>query len=123
MLWRAGYALGMERIQLDARDYYPVLDERQAPSLVIVTSPSCGACRRLKRLLDQLPPPLPALVLFEVDAASASGIVEDLEIFHLPAMFLYQAGDYHAPVHAVLRAEALTAAVSAAAAGPRQEPP
>ena len=113
----------MERIYLNARDYYPVLDARQPPSLVVVTSPACGACRRLSRLLDALPPLLPSLVLFEVDAASAPGIVEDLEIFHLPALFLYREGDYHAPVHAVLQAAALAAAVSAAAAGPRHEPP
>ncbi|MFT4978158.1 MAG: thioredoxin 1 [Myxococcota bacterium] len=113
----------MEIVKLHAADYYPLLDARQAPSLVIFTGPACGACRRLKSIIAAMPPMLDGLVVFEVDAQVAGGLVEELEIFHLPALFLYARGDYHAPVQAELRAASLAEAVAAAAAGQRQEPP
>lgn len=113
----------MELLSLSAHDYYPLLDRRQPPSLVIFTGPACGACRRLKALLAELPPPLPGLAAYEVDAERAAGLVEELDVFHLPALFLYTGGDYHAPVHAELRPGSLAQAVRDAAAGPRQDLP
>jgi len=108
---------------LDERDYYPLLDQRAAPGLVIFTGPACGACRRLKAVLQDMAPPLAGLEVFEVNAEAAPGLVEALEVFYLPALFLYRDGDYHGPVHAELRADALLAGIVAAAAAPRQEPP
>lgn len=113
----------MELLPLSAHDYYPLLDARQAPSLVIFTGPACGACRRLKQVLAGMAPPLPGLEAREVDAEQAGGLVEELDIFHLPALFLYQHGDYHAPVHAALHADAIAEAIQAAARGPRQALP
>ena len=113
----------MERIPLTAAAYYPILDARQPPTLVIFTAPACGSCRRLHRIIDDMVAPISDMVVMEVNAEEAPGLVADLEIFHLPALFLYMHGDHHSPVHSVLRVDALAAAVQAAAAGPRQEPP
>ncbi|MEL6345067.1 MAG: thioredoxin family protein [Myxococcota bacterium] len=113
----------MQLSPLSAFDYYPVLDARKPPALVIFTGPACGACRRLKAILSQMAPPLNDLAVFEVDAANAAGLVEELEIFHLPALFLYADGDYHASVHPQLTAASIAAAVTAAAAGPPQPLP
>lgn len=102
---------------LDPLDYYTVLDERTAPSVVIFTGPACGACRRLKAILAKMLP-IPEVMVFEVSAERAGGLVEELEIFHLPALFLYQNGDLHAEIHSVLRPDALLAAIDAARSAP-----
>ena len=114
----------MDLYPLHAADYYPTLDRRLPPSLVIFTAPACGACRRLRALLAALPtPPLPDLIVYAVDAEEAPGLLTELEVGHLPALFLYRSGDYHAPVHPQLTPAGLIQAIQAAAAGPRQEPP
>ena len=112
-----GYHTFVNILPLDPADYYPILDARQPPALVIFTAPACGACRRLKAILAQLPP-FPDTAVYEVSAERAGGLVEELEIFHLPALFLYQDGDLHAPIHARLTADSLREAIETARAGP-----
>lgn len=107
----------MQIHRLDPADYYPLLDDRQAPSLVFFTAPACGACRRLEAVLAEMSP-LPGLEVFAVSAERAAGLLEELEIFHLPAIFLYRDGDLHAEIHAVLRPADLRAAIESAQHAP-----
>ena len=108
---------------LDAWTYHPALDALAGAALVVFTAPGCGACRALRRALATGPDPGFSWRWFEVDAATSAGLVADLEIFHLPAMFLYAEGDYYAEVHAPPRPDDLAAAMAAARAGPRGDPP
>lgn len=112
-----GYHTSVQILPLDPADYYPILDARMAPSVVIFTAPSCGACRRLKAILAQMPP-IADTAVYEVSAERAGGLVEELEIFHLPALFLYRDGDLHAPIHAQLTADSLLRAIRSAGSGP-----
>lgn len=106
---------------LHAADAFATLDARPAPSLVIFTAPACGACRRLKAVLATLDaPPLPGLAVYDINAEEAPGLLEELAIQHLPALFLYQEGDFHAAIEVELTAAALTAALQAAHAAPPQ---
>lgn len=80
---------------LDDLNFYSVLAETPGTALVFFTAPHCGACRNLKRALEsflRLYPPLP---VFEIDAVHNGGLVNALEVFHLPSMFLYVDGHYH----------------------------
>lgn len=83
---------------------------RTGATLVVFTSLFCGACKRLKRLLDAAASDLPC-ELFEVDAGQSPGLVDDLEVFHLPAMFLYVNGELKGPVHAAAQVDQLKAAI------------
>jgi len=103
--------------RLDPSDYYPLLDDRLAPSLVIFTAPACGACRRLVSVLTEMDP-MEGMDVFAVSAERAAGLIEELEIFHLPAIFLYRDGDLHAEIHAVLKPEALRSAIESAQRAP-----
>ena len=114
-----GYHTAVQIQSLHPADYYPLLDVRQAPTVVFFTTPACGACRRLKALLADMEP-IESIEVYEVDAERAPGIVAELEIFHLPALYLYQHGDLHAEIHTVLRAEALQIAIATARSGPQQ---
>ena len=40
----------------------------------------------------------PSWHIFEVDAQRDMALTRELEIFHLPALFLYRDGHFHAPV-------------------------
>ena len=99
---------------LSAFDYYHVLDARQDPSLVCFTKPSCGGCRTLKKILLEEPPTVPSLRCFEVQVEDAYGLVEELDILHLPTMLLYYKGDLHREIFSVLRPEAIQQAIEKA---------
>jgi thioredoxin-like negative regulator of GroEL len=92
-------------------DAWPRL-EATPLALLAVGSASCGACRRLRALLPGLSAGvgLPALW---AEAEDAPGLVAELEVFHLPALFVVAAGEPLGEVQAPLQAEALRAAVEA----------
>jgi len=106
---------------LDQFNYHHRLAETDAPALVIFTGPDCGACRGLKALLEA--GAVPGVKLFEVDVEQDMALSAELDVFHLPAMFLYRNGRFHHRVEAELTAEAVNAAVQSALAGPSEEAP
>ncbi|OQX02647.1 MAG: thioredoxin [Thiothrix lacustris] len=91
-------------------NFHHVLAETPGAALVFFTAPNCGACRNLKTALRKWLHDYPPLPVFEVDAVHNGGLVNALEIFHLPALFLYVDGHYHRE----LQSEALPARIHAA---------
>lgn len=63
--------------------------------MVLFSAPHCGSCRAWKRLL---PAALAGLAdsLFEVDVGEATGVARYFGIFHLPTIYLYRDGHFHA---------------------------
>lgn len=109
--------------QLSDHDIYQRLRRIPGPALVAITTPFCGACRHLRRALRELVAEDWPVPIFEVDANEGPGLIDELEIFHLPAMVLYVGGDYHRALRCPAEAEALKAAVARAAAEPPEEEP
>ena len=86
-----------------------------------VSSPTCGTCRRVERLL---PAAAPADArLFKMDVQRASGLARVFEVFQLPALFLFRDGRYHARLDCEVMLAALDEAIHAALAAPPQEEP
>ncbi len=110
-----------ELVKLNQFDFHHRLAETPGPALVIVTGPDCGACRSLKGLLAS--GALPDVNLFEVDAEQDLALTAELEVFHLPALFLYRDGRFHHRIEAELTAESLQQAVNGALTGPSEEAP
>lgn len=81
--------------RLDDLNFHHTLAETPGAALVFFTAPNCGACRSLKRALEKYLHEHPPLPVFEIDAVHNGGLVNALEIFHLPAIFLYMNGHYH----------------------------
>lgn len=111
-------------------DFDATLRRLGGVAVVIFTSPWCGACRAVKRALSQLECDTlaregtsSALHLLEVDAGESAGLTADLEVFHLPAMFVFKDAEFHGALHAPPRADALARALVDLLAAPRQEPP
>jgi thiol-disulfide isomerase/thioredoxin len=109
--------------RLSQFDFHHTLAETPGVSLVYFTAPGCGACRQLKRIFCDHPEEFALLNLFEVDAQQDLALTREFEVFHLPSLFLFKDGQYHAPIHAEPLPHSLLAAVEAALAAPPCEAP
>ena len=89
---------------------------------MLFSAPHCGACRAWKRLL---PEALAGFTdaLYEVDVSEATGVARYFGIFHLPTVFLYRDGGFHAELQCETQREAIRrTARDLLAAAPQDEP-
>jgi thioredoxin 1 len=108
---------------LDQFNFHHVLADTPGTAVVIFTGPDCGACRRVKGVLWGLVARGAPWTLYEVDAARDAGLAREFEVFHLPSLFLYRDGHYHAPLHAEALPESIRSAVAETLAQPAREAP
>ncbi len=108
---------------LDQFNFHHILAETAGVSLVIFTSPACGSCKQLRQLFARHPDAFSQLKLFEVDAEREMALTHEFGVFHLPAMFLYRDGEFHAEIQAEALPQAIVAAVESALAAPAAEAP
>lgn len=104
-------------------DYHHTLSDTPGDALVMFTTSACGACRQFKQLLQNHTDKLGALTVFEVDAEQESALTRAFDVFHLPALFLYRDGKFHAPLHCTAKLSALQQAIAFAYDQPPQEEP
>lgn len=102
-------------------DFHHRLEQTHGLAVVYFTAQACGACRHLYPVLTRLPEQ--GVQVYQVDAEKEQGLVKEFEVFHLPSLFLYVDGHYHAPLHSEPVLEKLLHAISLAAAAPAQEAP
>jgi thioredoxin-like negative regulator of GroEL len=90
--------------------------------LLMFGSRACGTCRAAR---DRVPSLAQGHVdaLIYVDAEEQLALVREFEVFHLPALFLFQAGRYHGALHAPLMPVEFSRAIDSALAAPAQETP
>ncbi len=108
---------------LDQFNFHHVLAATTGLSLVLFSAPACGACKQLKGLFVQQSQIFSDYTLFEVDAQREMALTNEFELFHLPAMFLYRDGEFHAEIHAEPRPPSILAAVDSALSRPPMEAP
>jgi thioredoxin 1 len=103
-------------------DFHPRLAAVSGIAVVLFSAPHCGSCRAWKRLLPN------ALsgstqALFEVDVSEATGVARYFDIFHLPTVYLYRDGRFHAELQCEARPDAIQQAVQSLLAAPPQDEP
>jgi thioredoxin-like negative regulator of GroEL len=103
-------------------DYHARLAASRGTAVVLFNNAGCGACRAWKHLL---PSALTELIthFYEVDANAATGVVRYFGIFHLPSIYLYRDGHFHAELQVEAQATAVQDAVRNLFAAPAQEEP
>ncbi|MFZ5483665.1 MAG: thioredoxin family protein [Pseudomonadota bacterium] len=106
---------------LDEFDYHPRLAATRGTALVLFSSPDCGACRQVERRLPDAVGP--EVALFHVDVQRSPALARAFDLFHLPALFLYRDGHYHARLDSQVTPVALAAAIAQALAAPAEEEP
>lgn len=107
---------------LNEFDFHHTTAAHPGVALVLFGQASCGACRAAKARLPQLLP-VSVTTLYEVDVAVSSALAYEFELFHLPALALYQNGAFHAWVNAPLEQHRLAQVIqSALLAAPEDTP-
>ena len=109
-------------VPLSEGDYHAQLTRTPGYAVVLFTHAHCGACRTWKRLLPEALSPL-TMHFFEVDVALATGMARYFGIFHLPTIYLYRDGHFHAELQAEARADTVLIAARALYTAPAQEEP
>ena len=104
-------------------DFHSRLADSGGPVLVMFTSPGCGGCRHLRMVLLEVSRERPDWCCFEVDAQRDQALTNEFEVFHLPTLFLFSAGQFHCQLEAEARPSAIVAATIAALQQPAQEAP
>ena len=107
---------------LSEGDYHARLARTSGLAVVLFANAHCGSCRAWKRLLP-LALSTDTAHFFEVDVALATGMARYFGIFHLPTIYLYRDGHFHAELQAEAQAEAIQTAVRRLLAAPAQEEP
>lgn len=108
---------------LDQFDYHHTLASTSGISLVIFWRRGCGSCNMWKSLLAQYQALHPAIHIFAVDVEQEAALVNELEIFHLPAMYLYANGDFHCELQVEAKLSKLEQAIHTALVLPATEQP
>lgn len=108
---------------LNELEFYSTLAETVGPSIVFFTKPGCSACRMWQHLLDELLLQRHDIHVYQVDAEQNMGLTHEYELFHLPALFLFQNGEFHCALQAEARLPHLIAAINAALVAPAEEAP
>jgi thioredoxin 1 len=99
-----------------------LIDALPGRVLLMFGSRACGTCRAaLARVPSLAEGHVDTLVY--VDAEECAALVREYEVFHLPALFLFRAGRYHAALQAPLAPNEFGRAVDEALAAPAQEAP
>ena len=95
---------GFER--LTEGDYHLRIAASPGMAVVLFTAPRCGACRAWKYLL---PSALAnhASVFYEVDVSASTGVARYFDIFHLPTIYLYRDGLFHAELQCEARPDSI----------------
>lgn len=109
-------------VRLGEGDYHGRLAASHGVAVVLFTSPHCGTCRAWKSLL---PVALAGIAdqFFEVDVAEATGVARYYSLFHLPAIYLYRAGHFHAELQCAAAAGAIRDTTTALLAAAGQDEP
>ena len=108
---------------LNDLDYHHTLMEQDGIALVYFTAPDCGACRSLKQAVLQYAESALDVSVFEVDAVHNGGLINEFEIFHLPTLFMYLNGAFHAELKCMALPEYISEAVMVAVASPPEDEP
>lgn len=117
------YSCMQEIKALTQFNFYSELEQRAGLSLVYFTADSCASCRHLSLILKQLQQQRADISIYKIDAQQDQALVTEYEVFHLPALFLFKDGHYHAELHCEARLTSIEQAVEAANIASAEEAP
>jgi len=109
-------------LRLAEGEFHARLAAASGVAVVLFSAPHCGGCRTWKRLLPQALSGVSGAFL-EVDVSEATGVARYFDIFHLPTIYLYRNGRFHAELQCEARLDAIRQASLSLLAAPAQDEP
>jgi len=109
--------------ELNDTNFYSVMQATKGTSVVFFTGEGCSSCRYWQTLLEQLAVARTDLNLIEIDAQQSMGLTQEYEVFHLPALFVFVDGQYHAPLQCEASLDTIQRTLDTLLAAPAQEAP
>lgn len=103
-------------------DFHARLAATSGVTVVLFSAPHCSACRAWKKLLPQALADV-ASAFHEVDVGEATGVARYFDIFHLPTIYLYRDGRFHAELQCEARQAVIRQAAQSLLAAPPQDEP
>lgn len=103
-------------------DFHARVRAQRGPALLFFTKLGCGSCAQWKLLLKGFIQH-EAVAVFEVDAAVDAALAREFAVFHLPALFLFKDGEYHAALECQASLPRLRETLHTLLALPAQEAP
>jgi thioredoxin-like negative regulator of GroEL len=103
-------------------DFHPTLAQSIGVSLVLFSGPDCGTCRQVEKLLPQCVEGMVS-ALYKVDVQQSTALAREYEVFHLPALFMFVDGAYHALLHSEATPAKLRQVIENALALPAEDEP
>lgn len=113
----------MSIVKLDEFTFYHLIDHSEGIVLVFFSSLDCGSCHHLRQVLEAYQGIWGNISIYEVDAQVSAGLTQAFDVFHLPSMFLFKDGQYHAQLQSEPLPKALHDAIAQALCQPAQEQP
>lgn len=113
----------MSLTPLDQFNYHHMINETVGTVLAVFTSPDCGSCKALKKSLEELRKVHPAISVFEVDSQMNPALVNEFDFFHLPTLYLYNSGEFHAEIQPFPTVESIQEKIEEAFKQPAQDAP
>lgn len=104
-------------------DFYPQIEQTKGLSLIYFSAHFCASCQHLTHILTQLADEQEEVSIFQVDAQQDQALVAEYEVFHLPAMFLFNNGQYHAQLQCEARIPSILNAIKQAKEHPAEDAP
>lgn len=108
---------------LDQFDYHHRIENDPGIALVVFSSPDCGSCRHLEGVLMALSHSKPEWQIYKVDVQQDMALAREFELFHLPSLFLYNNGIFHAEISSQATLNAIIVATENALTKPAEEAP
>lgn len=112
----------MQVTPLSEFDFHPRVADSGGVSLILFSAPGCGSCRVWLRLLSDFTSPL-LHHCYVIDVQTATALAREYDVFHLPSLFLFVDGKFHAPLHAEATPALLTRAIQDTLDRPAHEEP
>ena len=104
-------------------EFHQTLESTSGVSIVFFSSQECMSCRFWQQLLERYNGEYPEINIFKIDAGKDQALTEEFNVFHLPALFLYQDGAYQSDLQCEATMSALKETIDTALAQPAQECP
>lgn len=108
---------------LSQTDFHDRLEHSTGVGVLMFTGAGCGHCRHWRGVLREVRTLQPDWTLFEIDAHDNAALASEYEVFHLPSLFLFRDGQYHAALACEARPAAFIATVQECLRRPAQEAP